>query len=177
MAFSKAVLMLVIVGVAAVSAQGTESSEDTELLPAEASAASGLVEGCSVSCARGYRPHPSDCRKFLQCAPFGPVEMPCAEGTVWDQSQLRCEHETNIPCRLGFYNYPSGTKCPGHCQFECPREYGRFPHPRDCRRFFRCRNGVASYRSCGSGKYFDEVSATCVEAAYATCTASFDADC
>ncbi|XP_068231575.1 peritrophin-1-like [Palaemon carinicauda] len=176
MALNRALVLMMIVGVA-VTAQATDSSEETEFEPVEAPAVKTLIEGCTVSCDKDYRPHPSDCRKFLQCTSSGALEMPCAQGTVWDQSQLRCEHEASIPCKVGLYKYPSGDKCPGKCQFECPRESGRFPHPRDCRRFFRCRNGVASYRTCKNGKYFDEVTATCVDAAYATCSASFDADC
>merc|ERR1712212_379155 len=56
------------------------------------------VTSC-IDCSKGqYWPHPTDCHMFIQCAPYGPQEMPCAPGTVWDQSILTCNHQATTPC-------------------------------------------------------------------------------
>ncbi|XP_037774166.1 spidroin-1-like [Penaeus monodon] len=67
-----------------------------------------------IDCSLGkYLPHPSDCRKFIQCAPYGPEEMPCAPGTVWNQQKLHCDHEWASPCVTGSYLTPEGLPCGG----------------------------------------------------------------
>lgn len=67
-----------------------------------------------VDCSSGqqYFQHPTDCRKFIQCAPYGPQEMPCAAGTVWDQNMLTCNHEQSTACVTGNYVGPDG-ECVG----------------------------------------------------------------
>ncbi|XP_071522253.1 uncharacterized protein [Panulirus ornatus] len=74
----------------------------------------GTIDGCVIDCSTGhYFPHPNDCRKFIQCAPYGPQEMPCALGTVWDQNKLTCNHELITPCVIGNYSTPDGKPCGG----------------------------------------------------------------
>ncbi|XP_037776682.1 trihydrophobin-like [Penaeus monodon] len=74
----------------------------------------GSIDGCVIDCSLGkYLPHPSDCRKFIQCAPYGPEEMPCAPGTVWNQQKLTCDHEWASPCVTGSYLTPEGLPCGG----------------------------------------------------------------
>ncbi|XP_037776681.1 LOW QUALITY PROTEIN: uncharacterized transmembrane protein DDB_G0289901-like [Penaeus monodon] len=74
----------------------------------------GSIDGCIIDCSLGkYLPHPSDCRKFIQCAPYGPEEMPCAPGTVWNQQKLTCDHEWASPCVTGSYLTPEGLPCGG----------------------------------------------------------------
>ncbi|XP_042889198.1 uncharacterized protein LOC122264392 [Penaeus japonicus] len=62
-----------------------------------------VIDFPCVDCSSGqqYWQHPSDCRKFIQCAPYGPQEMPCGEGTVWDQNLLTCNHEWATQCLTG----------------------------------------------------------------------------
>nr|XP_027223272.1 eggshell protein 2A-like [Penaeus vannamei] len=74
----------------------------------------GGIDGCVIDCSLGkYLPHPTDCRKFIQCAPYGPEEMPCAPGTVWNQQKLTCDHEWASPCVTGSYLTPEGLPCGG----------------------------------------------------------------
>ncbi|XP_037776672.1 RNA-binding protein Raly-like [Penaeus monodon] len=69
----------------------------------------GSIDGCVIDCSlEKYLPHPSDCRKFIQCAPYGPEEMPCAPGTVWNQQKPTCDHEWASPCVTGSYLTPEG---------------------------------------------------------------------
>ncbi|KAK8722372.1 hypothetical protein OTU49_012436, partial [Cherax quadricarinatus] len=67
------------------------------------------IDGCVIYCTLGtYHRHPSDCHKFIQCAPYGPQEMPCAAGTVWVQEKLTCDHESISECVTGTYLTPDG---------------------------------------------------------------------
>merc|ERR1719427_2390794 len=71
------------------------------------------VEGCVIDCSTGqYHRHPTDCHKFIQCAPYGPQEMPCPATTVWDQSILTCNYESAVACETGNYLTEDGNPCP-----------------------------------------------------------------
>jgi len=71
------------------------------------------VEGCVIDCSAGqYHRHPTDCHKFIQCAPYGPQEMPCPATTVWDQSILTCNYEDAVACETGNYLTEDGKPCP-----------------------------------------------------------------
>ncbi|XP_071524586.1 uncharacterized protein [Panulirus ornatus] len=56
--------------------------------------------------------HPTNCRKFIKCSPYGPQEIPCPAGTVWDQNKLTCNEEHSTACVTGNYVGPDG-ECVG----------------------------------------------------------------
>jgi len=170
MDFSKVLLLVGLLGAALADDDSNKTVASTKV---------GLVEGCIINCRpekRFFR-HPSDCHKYVQCTPYGPQEMLCPEDTLWDQRKKTCNHDTSLDCLVGFYKAPTGSRCSGECQFKCPSNLGRFPHPRDCRRFFQCNEGIPQYRRCRKNLYFDTKTNKCTELSLATCTASPDGEC
>ena len=114
------------------------------------------------SCDRvGYMPHPSDCRKFLQCVDQGEYriekfEFECPKLTAWDQTKLTCDHEDNVKAC-----YPDKE------EFKCPGD-GFFADPDDCGRFYRCvcvpggpKRMEKFHMSCAPGSSFDEKTGIC----------------
>jgi len=170
MDFFKVLLLLGLLGAALADDDSNKTVANTN---------PGLVEGCVINCrpAKRFFRHPSDFRKYIQCTPYGPQEMLCPENTIWDQKKKTCNHETSLETWLGFYKTPTGSRCPGECQFTCPSKSGRFPHPRDCRMFFQCRESILQYRRCGKNLQFDTKTNKCTEPSLATCTANPDAAC
>jgi len=55
---------------------------------------------CNWPTGQQYWPHPTNCRMFVQCAPYGPQEMHCAPGTAWSQSLLTCDYEAKTDCGM-----------------------------------------------------------------------------
>ncbi|KAF2356445.1 Chitin binding domain, partial [Trinorchestia longiramus] len=137
---------------------------------------SGIIDGCIINCELGqYYPHPTDCAKFIQCAPYGPQEMPCAPGTVWDQRLLTCNHEYATECVTGSYLDENGEACGGSnggsnggsggfgsgggsggsggtvdgCVIECKNQY--YPHPTDCTKFIQCTPYGPQEMPCSAG--------------------------
>ncbi|ROT69010.1 Chondroitin proteoglycan 2 [Penaeus vannamei] len=122
----------------------------------------GSIDGCVIDCSLGkYLPHPTDCRKFIQCAPYGPEEMPCAPGTVWNQQKLTCDHEWASPCVTGSYltpEEPPNVK-PDICDCECCLR----PHPEDCTAYYYCEpNASAKFHTCSEGLVFNPEFSQCV---------------
>ncbi|XP_066940522.1 peritrophin-1-like [Macrobrachium rosenbergii] len=73
---------------------------------------SGVIEGCVIPCKLGaYFQHPSDCSKFIQCAPAGPAVMSCPEGLIWNQHILTCDFPRSVSCETGKYLTPDGKPC------------------------------------------------------------------
>ncbi|KAK7084019.1 hypothetical protein SK128_027573 [Halocaridina rubra] len=65
--------------------------------PAVVGKAQNTVEGCVIDCsAGGYFQHPTDCQKFIQCAPAGPTVLTCPETTIWDQEVTACNHDDAV---------------------------------------------------------------------------------
>ena len=74
----------------------------------------GVIDGCVIDCSQGqYWPHPTNCEMFIQCTSYGPQEMPCGEGTRWDQELLTCNHEYSTSCVTGEYQDGDGKPCGG----------------------------------------------------------------
>lgn len=40
--------------------------------------------------------------------------------------------------------------------FKCPDDYGFYPHPVSCDKYWKCDNGVAELKTCGNGLAFDD---------------------
>lgn len=39
--------------------------------------------------------------------------------------------------------------------FQCPKDFGFFPHERQCDAYWSCEDGVPEFRLCGNGLAFD----------------------
>lgn len=44
--------------------------------------------------------------------------------------------------------------------FQCPQDFGFFPHESQCDAYWSCVNGVAEFRLCGNGLAFDATNET-----------------
>ncbi|XP_018026015.1 hornerin isoform X2 [Hyalella azteca] len=148
----------------------------------------GIVDGCVINCEVGqYYPHPTDCTKFIQCAPYGPQEMPCAPGTRWDQELLTCHHEGSTKCFTGTYVDANGEPCGGssggggtgggECDIRCPESNGLFAHPADCRKWVHCSNDIPHVKDCPAKLHFDPVLRVCNWPKNAACIAGEALDC
>ena len=144
------------------------------------------IGGCIIDCKLGdYHRHPTNCAWFIQCAPYGPQEMPCGPGTIWDQDILTCNHESITKCITG--NYPSkvGGTCgngqmptkgpitiatkpskpinsskPDTC-IKCPDFNGLYPHPSECTKWVHCNNDIPYVKDCPAGLHFNPILLVC----------------
>ncbi|XP_042234429.1 uncharacterized protein PB18E9.04c-like [Homarus americanus] len=137
-----------------------------------------------VDCSSGqqYFQHPTDCHKFIQCAPYGPQEMPCAPGTVWDQNLLTCNHQHSTQCVTGNYVGPEGncvgcvgctssttttttspstTTRPNFPCVDCSSGQQYFQHPTDCHKFIQCAPYGPQEMPCAPGTVWDQNLLTC----------------
>merc|ERR1712002_590477 len=102
MGSSKLLILLAFLGVAF-----------TEAKVVPVGLASATIQGCVINCHLGrYLQHPSDCTKFIQCAPTGPEVHSCPRTTIWDQTLLTCNHDSSIACETGKYLTLDGKPCP-----------------------------------------------------------------
>merc|ERR1712002_1112735 len=102
MGSSKLLILLAFLGVAL-----------TEAKVVPVGLASATIQGCVINCHLGrYLQHPSDCTKFIQCAPTGPEVHSCPRTTIWDQTLLTCNHDSSIACETGKYLTLDGKPCP-----------------------------------------------------------------
>ncbi|XP_063611351.1 uncharacterized protein LOC134785035 [Penaeus indicus] len=144
-----------------------------------------VIEYPCVDCSTGqqYWQHPSDCRKFIQCAPYGPQEMPCGKGTVWDQNLLTCNHEWAIQCLTGNFLLSNGScsgcsgctppakpttrptqkpVTPGNFTcVDCSTGQQYWQHPTDCHKFIQCAPYGPQEMPCPAGTRWDQKILTC----------------
>ncbi|XP_042889208.1 uncharacterized protein LOC122264399 [Penaeus japonicus] len=144
-----------------------------------------VIDFPCVNCSSGqqYWQHPSDCRKFIQCAPYGPQEMPCGEGTVWDQNLLTCNHEWATQCLTGNYLLGDGScsgcsgctppaqttarpsqkpVTPGNFScVDCSTGQQYWQHPSDCHKFIQCAPYGPQEMPCPAGTRWDQKILTC----------------
>ncbi|KAG0700419.1 Peritrophin-1 [Chionoecetes opilio] len=91
-----------------------------------------------VDCSGGqqYFPHPTNCRMFIQCAPYGPQPMPCGNDTIWDQRLLTCNHEDITPCCTEWvhcdHNIPYVKDCPAGLHFNAQLKVCDWPASAGC---------------------------------------------
>ncbi|XP_042234427.1 peritrophin-1-like isoform X2 [Homarus americanus] len=155
--------------------------------PADAASLPPKPEFLCVDCSgcQQYFQHPTDCRKFIQCAAYGPQEMPCAPGTVWDQNLLTCNHENSTQCVTGNYvdsdgncvgcvgctpianttttttTTPSTTTRPHFPCVDCSSGQQYFQHPTDCHKFIQCAPYGPQEMPCAPGTVWDQNLLTC----------------
>merc|ERR1712105_68101 len=181
MGFPKVLVLLVFLG----AAFADEEAKGLSFDPSR-----GTVEGCVIDCSEGgYHQHPTDCTKFVQCTPSGPMALPCPEDTLWDQDSLTCNHDESVTGETGSYLTPDGRPCPevpeepttpatpGRCWFKCPEEHGEFAHPRNCERYFYCVHWFPVPVKCPFGLHFNQRTNRCAIPLLARCQASPDAEC
>merc|ERR1712002_1134936 len=109
---SKLLILLAFLGVAL-----------TEAKVVPVGLASATIQGCVINCHLGrYLQHPSDCTKFIQCAPTGPEVHSCPRTTIWDQTLLTCNHDSSIACETGKYLTLDGKPCPEETTEQPPTE-------------------------------------------------------
>merc|ERR1719369_274124 len=139
-----------------------------------------------------YWEHPTDCTKFIQCAPYGPQEMPCGAKTRWDQSILTCNHEYAVDCITGNYDNDDGTcgqdegdeptsppepPLPEPCSLLCPLANGLFPHPRECNKWVECHDFDICVKTCPLGLSYNPIDMKCDWQSISQCIATPDASC
>jgi len=95
----------------------------------------------------GYKEHPTDCSKYIQChmttnGRLEGAERQCAYGTYWNPTYLTCIYSSETVCRKDM------------CYMA---ENGRTRQDdRNCRGYWECRNNVSIPRCCPLGQNFKD---------------------
>ncbi|XP_054002582.1 uncharacterized protein LOC128889196 isoform X3 [Hylaeus anthracinus] len=127
----------------------------------------------------GMLPHPTDCKKFLQCANGGTFIMDCGPGTVFNPAISVCDWPYNVkdckdalkvdatppaPPEYETFDYKKSEyhEHPPVKKVECPPDYtGLLPHPDTCKKFLQCANGITYIMDCGPGTAFNPSVSVC----------------
>ncbi|RWS07399.1 hypothetical protein B4U79_07846 [Dinothrombium tinctorium] len=107
----------------------------------------------------GFFPHHKSCDKYYSCDNGTATLKVCGNGLVFaddDPSRENCAYPFSVDCgdRTDL-EPPISTP-------NCPRLYGIFPHPSNCRIFYSCWNGEASKYECPPGLAYDAEQRVCV---------------
>lgn len=107
----------------------------------------------------GFYPHLKSCDKYWGCDNGTAALKTCGNGLVFDDSDSKREN-----CA-----YPFSVDCGERADLEppistphCPRLYGIFSDPANCRIFYSCWNGEASRYECPPGLAYDDQQRVCV---------------
>lgn len=107
----------------------------------------------------GFHPHLKSCDKYWACDNGTATLKTCGNGLVFDDSDTKREN-----CA-----YPFSVDCGDRSDLEppistphCPRLYGIFADPGNCRIFYSCWNGEASRYECPPGLAYDDDQRVCV---------------
>ncbi|RWS31524.1 hypothetical protein B4U80_01676 [Leptotrombidium deliense] len=107
----------------------------------------------------GFFPHHKSCDKYYSCDNGTATLKLCGNGLVFAEDDSQREN-----CA-----YPFSVDCGERTDLEppistpnCPRLYGIFPHPSNCRIFYSCWNGEASKYECPPGLAYDAEQRVCV---------------
>ncbi|CAH1773214.1 unnamed protein product [Owenia fusiformis] len=80
----------------------------------------------------------------------------CAAGACLNGGMCQNGEDSFLcSCKPGFH----GQRCENG--FTCPDEYGTFPDPADCSRYFHCSTQVAYHKNCPAGLHFSPKLLTC----------------
>ncbi|XP_055919882.1 uncharacterized protein LOC129951656 [Eupeodes corollae] len=137
-----------------------------------------LLQSCSLSLARSedecqfgtVKEDVNDCTQFFECSLDGKWEhSSCENGKKYDVNKETCVIDDYPPCK----GPPTTTVSPGECLNEpcCEAsEDGTFHRDKkDCRKYYVCKNGVATIMSCDIGFHFDETINACNYPALVQC--------
>ncbi|XP_076352996.1 protein obstructor-E-like isoform X2 [Tachypleus tridentatus] len=107
----------------------------------------------------GYFPHSRNCDRYWSCDNGTSTLKLCGNGLVFDPSDKLTEN-----CAYAFT-----VNCGDRVEVEppistphCPRLYGVFGDPKNCRVFYSCWNGEASRYECSPGLAYDPDQRVCV---------------
>ncbi|UYV74482.1 hypothetical protein LAZ67_11003658 [Cordylochernes scorpioides] len=107
----------------------------------------------------GFYPHERSCDRYYSCENGTATEKVCGNGLVFDDADSTREN-----CA-----YPFTVNCGERTELEppistanCPRLYGIFSDPRNCRVFYSCWNGEGSRYECPPGLAYDADQRVCV---------------
>jgi hypothetical protein len=107
----------------------------------------------------GFYPHVKSCDKYWACDNGTGTLKSCGNGLVFDDSDSKREN-----CA-----YPFSVDCGDRSDLDppistphCPRLYGIFSDPANCRVFYSCWNGEASKYECPPGLAYDSDQRVCV---------------
>ncbi|XP_041356051.1 uncharacterized protein LOC121373452 [Gigantopelta aegis] len=113
----------------------------------------GLCSDAQVIQGVGYRLHPRDCDKFIQCY-YNPnghttgVIRSCPFGQYWNQDILRCDQACNVDCPLE------------KCKDDCVSTYSMHG---SCRGYWTCVNGKSEAACCPVGFAYVETKGCLVD--------------
>jgi len=107
----------------------------------------------------GFYSHHKSCDKYWACENGTATLKLCGNGLVFDDTDSLREN-----CA-----YPFSVECGSRSDLEppistpnCPRLYGIFSHPTNCRVFYSCWNGEGSKYECPPGLAYDDNQRVCV---------------
>merc|ERR1712033_119685 len=117
----------------------------------------------------GNYPHPTDCRKYLNCNGGVTYEMTCPAGLAFNGNTRGCDAYSNTPfCNYngvnGYYPYNIGNLCGGYGWTN-----GNWYHPYDCTKYVQCSNGVTTIMSCPAGLTYSSALKTCSAGGVSPC--------
>lgn len=137
--------------------QSLSSARAAEVTASLRAAASGGHFTCPDNF--GFYPHHKSCDKYWACENATATLKLCGNGLVFDDSDSLREN-----CA-----YPFSVDCGSRTDLEppistpnCPRLYGIFAHPNNCRVFYSCWNGEGSKYECPPGLAYDNNQRVCV---------------
>jgi len=137
--------------------QSLSSARAAEVTASLRAAASGGHFTCPDNF--GFYPHHKSCDKYWACENGTATLKLCGNGLVFDDADSLREN-----CA-----YPFSVDCGSRTDLEppistpnCPRLYGIFAHPTNCRVFYSCWNGEGSKYECPPGLAYDNNQRVCV---------------
>ncbi|XP_008558077.1 mucin-5AC isoform X1 [Microplitis demolitor] len=68
---------------------------------------------------------------------------------------------SRVECQRNTPRSPRASRIDGALEFECPEEFGYYPHPRDCTQYYVCVFGGALLESCTGGLMYSHELQTC----------------
>ena len=105
----------------------------------------------------------ADCRSFEFCHEGKQETIYCADGSKFDENSRECMPENEVTCPTHQKRVPSHGP-PSWLRFSCEdKTDGWFADKeRDCRQFYRCREGQRNSYFCAAGTQFSESHTACV---------------
>lgn len=135
-----------------------EAGRRADATSASLAASSGQAYHCPDSF--GYFRHHKSCDKYWACENNTATLKLCGNGLMFDDSDPRrenCAYPFSVECGSD----RTDVEAPISTQ-HCPRLYGLFHDPANCRVFYSCWNGEASRYECPAGLAYDSEHRVCV---------------
>ncbi|KAG8197429.1 hypothetical protein JTE90_014914 [Oedothorax gibbosus] len=123
----------------------------------------------------GRYPHERDCDRYYECRFGEPHLVKCDRNKLYDDKKEKCNDRHKVDCdrkdrdrtttdsdeddKDGHNRNRHTTPSPK--SFVCPAPSGRYPHERDCDRYYECRFGVPHLMKCDRNKLYDDKKEKC----------------